>query len=101
MYAVMLIIMTTFSNLLILVILFFGGQLVIDSQMSIGDLTSYVLYTITLTIGFASISGIVNQSFSALGICQNIFEIIDEPVKVVTGVAKLNFNQINNAVPII
>ena len=65
----MLLIMTIFANTLILIILYFGGKLVIDGNMSIGDLTSFVLYTITLTVGFASVSGIVNQVISALGIC--------------------------------
>lgn len=65
----MLLITTVFANALILIILYFGGQLVIDGELSIGDLTSFVLYTITLTIGFASISGIINQAISALGIC--------------------------------
>lgn len=68
-YGIMLLITTVFANALILIILYFGGQLVIDGELSIGDLTSFVLYTITLTIGFASISGIINQAISALGIC--------------------------------
>lgn len=69
----MLLVMTVFANALILIILYFGGQLVIEGELSIGDLTSFVLYTITLTIGFASISGIINQAISALGICEHIF----------------------------
>lgn len=69
----MLVIMTVFANGLILSILYFGGQLVIEGQLTIGDLTSFVLYTITLTIGFASLSGIMNQTMSAIGICENIF----------------------------
>ena len=52
-YGIMLLVMTVFGNGLILSILYFGGQLVIEGQLSIGDLTSFVLYTITLTIGFA------------------------------------------------
>ena len=68
-YGIMLFVMTIFANLLILSILYFGGQLVIDVELSIGDLTSFVLYTITLTIGFASLSGIMNQTISAIGIC--------------------------------
>jgi ABC-type multidrug transport system fused ATPase/permease subunit len=48
-------------------------------------LTSFVLYTITLTIGFASISGILNQTISAIGICEHIFEIMDEEVKIMPG----------------
>lgn len=84
----MLLITTVFANSLILIILYFGGLLVIDGELSIGDLTSFVLYTITLTIGFASISGIINQVISALGICEHIFDIMDEPVKVIPGVLK-------------
>ncbi len=91
--------MTIFANLLILSILYFGGQLVIDDQLSIGDLTSFVLYTITLTIGFASLSGIMNQTISAIGICENIFEIMDEPIKIKSGQCKPNF--INEKIPII
>lgn len=74
----MLLITTIFANVLILIILYFGGKLVIDDELTIGDLTSFVLYTITLTIGFASISGILNQTISAIGICEHIFEIMDE-----------------------
>lgn len=78
----MLVVMTVFANGLILSILYFGGQLVIEGQLTIGDLTSFVLYTITLTIGFASLSGIMNQTMSAIGICENIFEIMDEPNRI-------------------
>ena len=90
MYGMMLLITTTFANVPILVILYFGGRLVIDGDLSIGDLTSFVLYTITLTVGFASVSGIINQLISAIGICEHIFEIMDEPVKVVSGILKPN-----------
>jgi ABC-type multidrug transport system fused ATPase/permease subunit len=72
-YGIMLLVMTIFGNGLILSILYFGGQLVIEGQLSIGDLTSFVLYTITLTIGFASLSGIMNQTISAIGVCEHIF----------------------------
>jgi ABC-type multidrug transport system fused ATPase/permease subunit len=73
----MLLIMTVFANFLILSIMYFGGQLVIDGEISIGDLTSFILYTITLTVGFASVSGIFSQIISALGVCEHLFEIID------------------------
>ena len=86
----MLLITTIFANTLILVILYFGGSLVISGDLSIGDLTSFVLYTITLTIGFASVSGIINQLISAIGICEHIFEIMDEPIKVTPGIMKLD-----------
>jgi ABC-type multidrug transport system fused ATPase/permease subunit len=68
-YGIMLLVMTLFGNFLILSILYFGGRLTIDGELTIGDLTSFVLYTVTLTVGFSSVSGIINQIVSALGVC--------------------------------
>ena len=92
-YGVMLLVMTLFGNFLILSILYFGGELTIEGHLTIGNLTSFVLYTVTLTIGFASVSGIVNQIVSALGVCERLFEMIDEPVKVENGTEALLFDQ--------
>lgn len=72
-YAVMLLAITLFGNFLVLSILYFGGQLTIDGKLTIGDLASYVLYTVTLTVGFSSASGILNQLISALGVCETLF----------------------------
>jgi ABC-type multidrug transport system fused ATPase/permease subunit len=94
-YGIMLLIITVFANTLILIILYFGGQMCIDGDLTIGNLTSFVLYTISLTVGFASVSGIVNQLISAMGICEHLFEIMDEPVKVVPGILKPEFAQVN------
>lgn len=69
----MLLTMTLFGNFLILSILYFGGRLTIAGDLSIGDLTSFVLYTVTLTVGFSSVSGIINQIVSALGVCETLF----------------------------
>ena len=33
----------------ILAILYYGGSLVIDGELTIGDLSSFVLYTLTMT----------------------------------------------------
>lgn len=68
-YGIMLLAMTLFGNILILSILYFGGQLTIEGKLSIGSLASFVLYTVTVTAGFASVSGIMNQIVSALGVC--------------------------------
>ena len=43
-------------------------------------------------MGFASVSGIVNQIVSALGVCERLFEMIDEPVDIKSGVEKLQLS---------
>ena len=58
-----------FGNGLVLGVLYYGGHLVITGSLSIGGLTSYVLYTITLTVGITSASAVLNQIISALGVC--------------------------------
>lgn len=72
-YGIMLLVMTLCLNLLILSILYFGGELSIKGELTIGNLASFVLYTVTLTAGFASVSGIINQIVSALGVCERLF----------------------------
>lgn len=70
---IMVLIITFFINVLLMVVLYFGGRLVIDGQLSIGDLTSFVLYSISLTISFSSVSGTVNRFISAIGISEQLF----------------------------
>ena len=86
----MLFMMMIFANGLVLSVLYFGGSLVINHEITIGQLTSYVLYTITMTVGLTSVAGILNQIVSAVGVCEKIFEIMDAPVEIVNGKTKYN-----------
>jgi hypothetical protein len=65
--------MMIFANGLVLSVLYFGGTLVKKGELTIGLLTSYVLYTITMTVGLTSVAGIINQMVSAVGVCEKIF----------------------------
>ena len=87
-YAIMLFAITVFGNGLVLGVLYYGGHLVLKDSLTIGGLTSYVLYTITLTVGITSASAVLNQIISALGVCEKIFEIIDAPVEIENGFVK-------------
>lgn len=82
--------MMIFANGLVLSVLYFGGSLVINQEITIGQLTSYVLYTITMTVGLTSVGGIMNQIVSAVGVCEKIFEIMDAPIEVINGKLKYN-----------
>ncbi|CAD8129534.1 unnamed protein product [Paramecium sonneborni] len=69
----------------ILAILYYGGSLVIDGQSTIGDLSSFVLYTLTMTISLLSLSGTMNEMISAAAVSEKIFDIIDHPIKIRNG----------------
>lgn len=91
-YGWMLFAFMIFGNGLVLGVLYYGGHLVMTGSLSIGGLTSYVLYTITLTVGITSASAVLNQIISALGVCEKIFEIIDAPIEIVSGEATAKDN---------
>ncbi|CAD8176902.1 unnamed protein product [Paramecium octaurelia] len=69
----------------ILAILYYGGSLVIEDQLTIGDLSSFVLYTLTMTISILAVSGFMNQMISAAAVSEKIFSIMDHPVKIQNG----------------
>ncbi|CAD8104708.1 unnamed protein product [Paramecium primaurelia] len=69
----------------ILAILYYGGSLVIDGQSTIGNLSSFVLYTLTMTISLLALSGTMNEMISAAAVSEKIFDIIDHPVKIRNG----------------
>ena len=61
-------------------------------------MTSFVLYTITLATGFTSVSGLMSQIASALGVSERIFEIIDEPINIINGTKNTNFSTVKNII---
>ncbi|CAD8099465.1 unnamed protein product [Paramecium sonneborni] len=69
----------------ILSILYYGGSLVIEDKLTIGDLSSFVLYTLTMTISLLAVSGLMNQMISAAAVSEKIFQIMDHPVKIQNG----------------
>ncbi|CAD8210699.1 unnamed protein product [Paramecium octaurelia] len=69
----------------ILAILYYGGTLVIDGESTLGDLSSFVLYTLTMTISLLALSGTMNEMISAAAVSEKIFDIIDHPVKIRNG----------------
>ena len=65
-----------------IVVLWYGATLVIQGEMTTGVLTSYVLYTLTVGIALAALSGLFAQWMSALGACDRVFELLDRPPRV-------------------
>jgi len=63
--------------LAIAVVLWYGGYLLIDGTISVGKLTSFLLYTLTAAFSIAAIAGLYEDFMKALGASKRIFELLD------------------------
>ena len=71
-----------------ILVLWYGATLVLSGEITTGQLTSYVLYTITVGIALAALSGLFAQWMSALGACDRVFELLDRPAAVTDAAAE-------------
>lgn len=58
-------------------ILYYGSVLVLDGDMSVGDLTSFILYTISVGGGVAGLAGLFADFSRAIGASDRVFELLD------------------------
>ena len=61
----------------IAVVLWYGGGLVMDGKMSVGDLTAFMLYTLFLAFSLGGISGLFADFNKALGASERVFDLLD------------------------
>ncbi len=62
----------------LIVILWYTGRLVIEGSLTLGSLTSFLLYGIAIGTSLSSIAGIYGQFQEGAGAVERVFEIIDE-----------------------
>lgn len=70
------------STVALVAILWYGAVLVVQGEMSVGVLTSFVLYTLTVGMGFGGLSGVATSWFQALGAGDRIFQLLDRPTAI-------------------
>ncbi|CAM2005334.1 ABC transporter ATP-binding protein [Acanthopleuribacter pedis] len=58
-------------------VLWFGAMLVDRGEMTVGDLTSFLLYTLIVAVSLASLAGLWADFMRASGAAERIFEILD------------------------
>ena len=61
----------------IAVVHWYGGHLLADGSMTIGALTSYLLYTLTVAFSLGAVSGLYEDFMKALGASERVFELLD------------------------
>lgn len=61
----------------IVFIIWYGGTLVIEKQMTVGSLTSFLLYVMTVAFSAAMMASLYTDFMSALGASNRLFELID------------------------
>ncbi|RZJ70097.1 ABC transporter transmembrane domain-containing protein [Flavobacterium sp.] len=62
----------------IVAVVWFGVTLIIDRQMEIGELISFVLYSIFVGASFGGIAELYAQIQKAIGATERVFELLDE-----------------------
>ncbi|XP_067937188.1 uncharacterized protein [Watersipora subatra] len=63
--------------------MWYGGKLVFEQQLSVGTLTSFLVYTVSIAGGLAVISSLYGEFMQAVGASDRMFEILDQEPKVV------------------
>jgi len=63
-------------------VLWVGGRLVFNGEMTPGELVSFLLYTLIVAGAIGAFTGLYSELQEALGASQRIFELLDEPVEV-------------------
>lgn len=58
-------------------VLWYGGRLVIDKAMTVGDLTSFILYAMTVAVSVGTLGSLWTDFMSASGAARRVFEILD------------------------
>ncbi len=62
-------------------IVWFGGTLVIDGEMIISTLTSFILYVITVAFSVGMLGSLWTDFMSAYGASGRIFELLEKPIE--------------------
>jgi len=71
-------------NSAIALVIYYGGALVLESRMTLGDLTAFLLYCVIVAVSFSFLVGVWDEFMQAVGAAERIFEVIDSPVEIVS-----------------
>ncbi|KAH8652471.1 hypothetical protein BX600DRAFT_387140 [Xylariales sp. PMI_506] len=95
------------GNMTILMLLWFGGGYVRDGLLSLGDLTSFMMYAAFTGSSLVGLSGFFSELMKGVGAATRLFELEDRPprisptegVKVVSAQGPIKFSNVSFAYP--
>ncbi len=71
-------------------VLWYGGILLVEGALSLGELTSFLLYTLTVAFSLGALSGLYEDFMKALGASERVFALMDRESRVGGGVTQLD-----------
>ncbi|KAJ7956490.1 ABC transporter B family protein [Quillaja saponaria] len=65
------------STISVIIVVIFGANLTITGSMSPGDLTSFILYSLTVGSSVSGLSGLYTVAMKAAGASRRVFQLLD------------------------
>lgn len=63
-------------------VLWFGGRMVVGGQLSAGELTSFILYTLIVAFSLGSLADLWTDFMRASGAADRVFDLLDRPSRI-------------------
>ncbi len=70
-------------------VLWYGGRLVMGGELSVGTLTSFMLYTFYLSFSLAALAGLYGDYQKAIGASQRVFQLLAQDTAMTSGMSSL------------
>lgn len=70
------------------VVLWYGGSLLVDGTMSIGELTQFVLYTFFVAFSLGALASVWEDFMKAVGASDRVFQLMDRQPNVSSGAVR-------------
>ncbi|KAH7673375.1 Peptide-transporting ATPase protein [Dioscorea alata] len=65
------------STLSVVIVVIYGANLTITGSMTTGDLTSFILYSLTVGSSVSALSGVYTTAMKAAGASRRVFQLLD------------------------
>jgi ABC transporter fused permease/ATP-binding protein len=70
-------------------VLWYGGTLLIEGALTLGELTSFLLYTLTVAFSLGALSSLYEDFMKSLGASERVFALMDRETQVGGGATRL------------